>query len=57
MVRKARIEDAQAIHALLNHYAGEGIMLSASLAEVYEYIRSFYVYELDGAVVGTVRLQ
>lgn len=57
MVRKARIEDAPAIHALLNHYAGEGIMLSASLAEVYEYIRSFYVFELDGRVVGTVRLQ
>ncbi|GAB4164329.1 MAG: N-acetyltransferase [Geothermobacteraceae bacterium] len=57
MVRKARISDAQAIHALLNHYAGEGIMLSASLAEVYEYIRSFYVFDLDGEVVGTVRLQ
>ncbi|TYO98242.1 N-acetylglutamate synthase [Geothermobacter ehrlichii] len=57
MVRKAVIADAKVIHGLLNHYAGEGLMLSASLAEVYEYIRSFYVFEQDGAVVGTVRLQ
>lgn len=57
MVRKAVIADARAIHQLLNTYAGEGLMLSASLADIYEYIRSFYVYEQQGEVVGTVRLQ
>jgi len=57
MVRKAVIGDARAIHGLLNNYAGEGLMLSASLAEIYEYIRSFYVYEVAGEILGTVRLQ
>ncbi|ORJ60516.1 N-acetyltransferase [Geothermobacter hydrogeniphilus] len=57
MVRKAVIADAPVIHQLLNTYAGDGLMLSASLAEIYEYIRSFYVYVQQDRVVGTVRLQ
>jgi amino-acid N-acetyltransferase len=57
MVRKAVLGDAKIIHQLLNRFAGEGLMLSASLAEIYEYIRSFYVFEESGEVVGTVRLQ
>lgn len=57
MVRKAVLGDAKIIHQLLNRFAGEGLMLSASLAEIYEYIRSFYVFEESGEVLGTVRLQ
>jgi len=57
MVRVARIADARTIHQLLLHFAQQGEMLSASLSEIYECIRDFYVYEQDREVVGTVRLQ
>jgi len=53
MVRRARISDAKVIHQLLLKYAGDGLMLSRSLSDIYEAIRDFYVYELDGQVVGT----
>jgi amino-acid N-acetyltransferase len=56
MVRKARIPDAKAIHKLLMNYAKDGLMLSRSLAEIYETIRDFYVFEDQGEVVGTVCL-
>lgn len=53
MVRRARIADAKVIHQLLLKYAGDGLMLSRSLSEIYESIRDFYVYEQSGQVVGT----
>ncbi|PLY03878.1 MAG: GNAT family N-acetyltransferase [Desulfuromonas sp.] len=56
MIRKARIGDAKAIHRLLIGYAGDGLMLSRSLPEIYETIRDIYVFEDAGAVVGTVWL-
>ncbi|MEZ4598548.1 MAG: N-acetyltransferase [Syntrophotaleaceae bacterium] len=57
MLRKARIPDAKIIHKLLLTYAREGLMLSRSLAEIYDAIRDFYVLEEDGEVIGTVCLQ
>ncbi len=56
MIRKARIPDAKAIHQLLVNYAKEGLMLSRSLADIYEFIRDFYVFEEQGRVIGTVCL-
>lgn len=56
MVRKAIIKDAREIHRLLLNYARDGLMLPRSLAEIYEAIRDFYVFEIDGQVVGTVAL-
>jgi len=56
-LRKACIGDANAIHKLLVDHAGQGLMLSRSLAEIYQAIRSFYVLERDGEVFGTVSLQ
>jgi amino-acid N-acetyltransferase len=56
MVRDARIADARQIHKLLLQFARQGEMLPSSLAEIYEFIRDFYVDEVDGRVVGTVRL-
>lgn len=56
MVRKAVIPDARDIHRLLLGYARDGLLLSRSLAEIYESIRDFYVYEADGKVVGTAAL-
>ncbi len=56
-LRKARIPDAKAIHSLLVGYAQQELMLSRSLPDIYERIRSFYVYEERGQVLGTVSLQ
>ena len=56
MIRKARISDARAIHQLLLKYAGQGLMLSRSLPDIYESIRDIYVYEDDSEVSGTAWL-
>ncbi|OEU61316.1 MAG: acetyltransferase [Desulfuromonadales bacterium C00003094] len=56
-IRKARIPDAKAIHKLLITYAQQELMLSRSLPDIYERIRSFYVYEVAGEILGTVSLQ
>lgn len=56
MIRKARIQDAKAIHQLLIGYARDGLVLPRPLSEIYEAIRDFYVFEDEGAVVGTVSL-
>ncbi len=52
MIRHARIEDAQTIHKLLLDYAKDGQLLGRSLADIYDSIRDFYVYEEDGAILG-----
>lgn len=56
MIRKARIPDVKVVHKLLLSYAQQGLMLSRSLADIYECLRDFYVLERDGEVVGTVAL-
>jgi len=56
MIRKATIPDVKTIHKLLMTYARDGLMLSRSLADIYEALRDFYVCERDGNVVGTVCL-
>lgn len=50
--RKARISDVESIHALITHYAGEGLMLARSRAMLYEFIRDFTVAEENGVVIG-----
>ena len=55
-IRKARIPDAKAIHKLLITYAQQELMLPRSLPDIYERIRSFYVYEVAGEILGTVSL-
>jgi amino-acid N-acetyltransferase len=56
MIRKAIIADVREIHRLLLGYAREGLLLSRSLAELYESLRDFYVFENDGRVVGAAAL-
>jgi amino-acid N-acetyltransferase len=52
MIRHARIPDARAIHQLLLDYAQDGQLLGRSLADIYENIRDFYVYEEEGLILG-----
>ena len=56
MIRKAQISDVKEIQKLLMKYASQGDMLSRSLSELYESLRDFYVFEHDGALLGTAAL-
>jgi amino-acid N-acetyltransferase len=51
-IRKARISDCPQIQALINGFAGKGIMLPRSLNEIYETLRDHFVAELDGRIIG-----
>ena len=55
-VRKARVADAGAVQALVNHYARQERMLSLSLSDVYERLRDFFVFEEGGEVLGCCAL-
>ncbi|WP_418792546.1 N-acetyltransferase [Phosphitispora sp. TUW77] len=50
--RKARISDVECIHALITHYANEGLMLARSRALLYEHIRDFTVAEDKDKVIA-----
>jgi amino-acid N-acetyltransferase len=52
MLRHARIPDARAIHAMLLAFSRDGQLLGRSLANIYDSIRDFYVYEVDGEILG-----
>lgn len=52
LFRKARITDVESIHALITHYAHEGLMLARSRAMMYEFIRDFSVAEANGKVIA-----
>ena len=52
MIRHARITDVRAIHKLLLVYANDGQLLGRSLADIYDSLRDFYVYEEEGEILG-----
>ena len=53
IIRKASLNDVEAMHQLVNNYAETGVMLSRPRSMLYEYIRDFAVAEIDGEIVGT----
>src|SRR5206468_7820145 len=52
MIRSATIHDVPAMQAIINSHAELGKMLFKSLAQLYEDIRDFAVYDEDGKVLG-----
>ena len=52
MLRHAGVPDARDIHRLLLEYAQDGQLIGRSLADIYDSIRDFYVYEEDGVILG-----
>ncbi|UQZ89820.1 GNAT family N-acetyltransferase [Deltaproteobacteria bacterium Smac51] len=57
-IRKARVNDVQAIYDLLKHMAAQGLLLPRSLSNLYEAVQSFFVAEDDeGKVIGVAALQ
>lgn len=55
--RQAQPEDAAAIHALIAHYAAEGILLPRTEENVREHARGFLVLEEKGRIAGCVSLE
>jgi amino-acid N-acetyltransferase len=54
MIRPATIHDVPRISEIINSHAELGRMLFKSYAQLYEDLRDFAVYDLDGRVVGCV---
>ena len=48
MIRKARMSDVKGIQQLIADYALKGDMLPRSLADIYENLRDYFVFEEDG---------
>ncbi len=55
--RKARAADAVAIHQLIAHYAGEGLLLPRTESEIREHIGRFLVLEDKDQLAGCVALE
>jgi amino-acid N-acetyltransferase len=56
MIRPATIHDVPRIQQIVNSHAEMGKMLFKSFAQLYESLRDFAVYEVDGNVVGCTAL-
>lgn len=50
--RKAKMQDVEALHHLINELADLGLMLPRSLSILYESLREFTIVEDDGVFVG-----
>ena len=57
MIRSAGLDDVPAIQELINSHAERGRMLFRSLANLYESVRDFKVYQQDRQVIGCCALQ
>ena len=56
-IEKAKIDDAQRIHELVNSFADKGEMLPRALSEIYENLRDFFVIrDKNAQVIGCVAL-
>jgi amino-acid N-acetyltransferase len=49
MIRKARLQEVREIFRLLADYSSQWNVLPRSLAELYSFVRDFFVYREDGA--------
>jgi amino-acid N-acetyltransferase len=56
-VRRARAGDAVAIHRLIAHYAGEGVLLPRGEADIRENCNRFLVLEDKDAFLGCVAVE
>lgn len=52
MIRKAKISDAKKIQALIHLGAKQGKVLERSLNYIYENIRDFWVWTVNGRIIG-----
>ena len=59
MIRKAILDDVNAIHALLSLYSKKGELLARPLSKLYDHLRDFWVFEDQDQkkIVGCCALQ
>ena len=55
-IRKARVDDVDAIVKLINYYAGKELLLHKSPFKVFKSLQSFFVAEENHKVVGCAAL-
>ena len=55
LITRPKIKDGKSIQKLVNTYANEGL-LPLSLQEIYERIRDFFIYKVEGKIVGVASL-
>lgn len=55
-IRKAKLSDARKIHSLINTWSKAGKVLERSLNYVYENLRDFWIYEINGEPIGACAL-
>jgi amino-acid N-acetyltransferase len=55
--RRAKISDAPAIHALITHYAAQGLLLSRDAEEIRANIGHFIVQEKNSSVLSCLSLE
>ena len=55
-VEKAKINDANQMHKLINYFADKGEMLARPLSEIYENIRDYFVIKKGKKVIGCAAL-
>ena len=51
-IRRALVADAPGVRKLVNHFAGQHLMLARSLSELYDNIRDFLLCEEAGEIVA-----
>jgi len=51
------MEDIRHIHALLQGFAEQKLLLPRSISSLYDHLRDFVVYEDSGSIVGVCSLQ
>ena len=57
MIRKARMSDVKGIQQLIAEYARKGDMLPRSLADIYENLRDYFVFEeTNGELAGSAAI-
>ena len=57
MIRKATMSDVKGIHQLIAEYARKGDMLPRSLADIYENLRDYFVFEeTNGELAGSAAI-
>ena len=53
---KALSADAEEILTIIDAFAKEGVMLKRPIAEIYDHLRDFLVYKVDGEIAGICSL-
>jgi amino-acid N-acetyltransferase len=57
VIRRAYVSDVDAMAALINSYARQGLMLPKSHAQLYNNLRDFIVVDVGGAIAGCAGLK